>query len=77
MAFAVGQQNLGAGDPVSALTMDQMRHYIEGAPRIGAFGSPDPGLRKVRQEMTEDHRSPGQERERILKGEFHPWKLSP
>jgi hypothetical protein len=27
--------------------------------------------------MTEDHRSPGQERERILEGESHPWKLSP
>lgn len=73
----MGQQDFGAGDPVGALTVDQVPHDVEGAPRIGAFGCPDPGLRKVRQQMTEDHRSPGQERERIFEGESHPWKLSP
>jgi hypothetical protein len=49
-----------------------MPYDIERTPGIGTFGSPDPGLRKVRQKMTEDHRSPGQKRERVIKGEFHP-----
>jgi hypothetical protein len=48
-SLTMREQDLSAGDPVGPFPVDQVAYYIEGAPALRTFRSPDPRLRKVTQ----------------------------
>ena len=70
-ALAEFQNHFRSRDPVGALAMDQMSHYVKRVPTVSTFIAHRPRLRQITQQRIQRRRSASQQGYRVLQVLFH------